>query len=120
MKKYLLFRARAGYMTFALLQLLLLFWVTTGFTQNVSVTGTVSDAQGVLPGVNVQVKNKSVGTTSDAQGVFQITALPEDTLVFSFIGYVSQEMRVGSQTNFTIVLQPDETALDEVLVNKWD
>ena len=117
MKKYLLFRARAGYMTFALLQLLLLFWVTTGFTQNVSVTGTVSDAQGVLPGVNVQVKNKSVGTTSDAQGVFQITALPEDTLVFSFIGYVSQEMRVGSQTNFTIVLQPDETALDEVLVN---
>ena len=117
MKINLLFRVRAGYVPFALLQLLLLFWVATGSAQNVSVTGTVSDAQGVLPGVNVQVKNKLVAATTDASGVFQITALPEDTLVFSFIGYGSQEIRVGAQTKFTVLLQPDETALDEVLVN---
>ncbi len=117
MKINLLLRVRAGYVPFALLQLLLLFWVATGAAQNVSVTGTVSDAQGVLPGVNVQVKNKSVGTTSDANGAFAINAAPENTLVFSFIGYVMQEVLVGSQTKFTIVLQPDETALDEVLVN---
>ena len=55
MKINLLFRVRAGYIPFALLQLLLLFWVATGAAQNGSVTGTVSDAQGVLPGVNVQV-----------------------------------------------------------------
>ncbi|WP_432671713.1 SusC/RagA family TonB-linked outer membrane protein [Flavobacterium sp. SM2513] len=117
MKINLLFRARAGYVPFALLQMLLLFWVATGSAQNVTVTGTVSDAQGVLPGVNVQVKNKSVGTTSDANGAFAINAVPEDKLVFSFIGYVTQEVLVGSQTKYTIVLQPDETALDEVLVN---
>lgn len=117
MKINLLFRVRAGYIPFALLQLLLLFWVATGAAQNGSVTGTVSDAQGVLPGVNVQVKNKLVGTTSDTHGVFQINAAPEDTLVFSFIGYVPQELVVGSQTKFTILLQADETALDEVLVN---
>ncbi len=104
-------------MPFALLQLLLLFWVATGLAQSVAVRGTVSDAQGVLPGVTVQVKNKSVGTFTDANGVFEINVAPEDRLVFSFIGYVSQEVLVGSQTNFTIVLQPDETALDEVLVN---
>ena len=102
MKINLLFRVRAGYIPFTLLQLLLLFWVATGSAQNVSVTGTISDAQGVLPGVNVQVKSKSVVTTSDAQGVFQITALPEDKLVFSFIGYVMQEVLVGSQTKFII------------------
>ncbi|MDD3003306.1 TonB-dependent receptor [Flavobacterium sp.] len=97
--------------------MLLLFWVASGAAQSVSVTGTVSNAQGVLPGVNVQVKNKSVGTTSDANGAFAINAVPEDTLVFSFIGYVTQEVLVGSQTKFTILLQADETALDEVLVN---
>ena len=117
MKINLLFRVRAGYVPLALLQMLLLFWVSTGSAQNVSVTGTVSDAQGLLPGVNVKIKNKLVAATTDASGVFQITALPEDTLVFSFIGYVPQELVVGSQTNFTILLQPDATALDEVLVN---
>jgi hypothetical protein len=83
MKINLLFRVRAGYIPFALLQLLLLFWVATGTAQNVSVTGTVSDAQGVLPGVNVQVKNKSVGTFTTDVGTFQITASPEDILLLS-------------------------------------
>ena len=117
MYKNLLFRVRTGHIPFALLQLLLLFWVATGSAQNVSVRGTVSDAQGVLPGVNVQVKNKLAVATTDVNGVFQITALPEDTLVFSYIGYVPVEVLVASQTNFNIILKADETALDEVLVN---
>jgi TonB-linked SusC/RagA family outer membrane protein len=117
MKINLLFRVRAGYIPFALLQLLLLFWVATGTAQNVSVTGTVSDAQGVLPGVNVQVKNKSVGTFTTDVGTFQITASPEDILLFSAVGYTSVAIGVGTQTVIDVTLLEDTTALQEVLVN---
>ena len=117
MNKYLLFRGWASYVLPSLLYFLVLFCVPNSFAQSVPVSGTVYDAQGALPGVNVQVKNKLVATTTDANGVFQITALAEDVLVFTFVGYVSQEIRVGLQSSFTILLQPDETALEEVLVN---
>ena len=117
MKINLLFRVRAGYIPFALLQLLLLFWVATGAAQNVSVTGTVSDAQGILPGVNVKVKNKSVGTFTTDAGTFQITASPEDMLIFSAVGYASVEIGVGTQTVIDVTLVEDTTALQEVLVN---
>ena len=117
MQKNLLFRGRKGYMPFALLQLLLLFCVAIGSAQSVPITGTVSDSQGVLPGVNVQVKNKSVGTYTDGLGNFQINASPEDILVFSSIGYTTLEIVVGLQESFNVTLKSDETTLDEVLIN---
>ena len=117
MKNYLLFKAGLTYRLPYLTTILLAFWLTTTSAQNVPITGTVTDAQGTLPGVNVTLKNKTASTATDANGNFQITAAPEDTLVFSSVGYTTLEKLLGLQTNLKIVLQPDETALQEVLVN---
>ena len=117
MQKNLLFRCRTRCMQSTLLYLMVLFCVPIVSAQNVSVTGTVSDAQGVLPGVTVQVKNKTLATFTDGDGKFQVSVLPEDTLVFSYIGSITQEVVVGSQRNLNITLKDDATALEEVLVN---
>lgn len=83
------------------------------------VTGRVVDEkEGGLPGVSVVVKNTTRGTTTDADGKFRL-AIPEGnltTLVFSFVGYVSQEMVVGNQTHLAISLQVDLKSLEEVVV----
>lgn len=117
MKNYLLFKSWASHRPSILLQMMLLFWVTISSAQEVPITGTVFDVQGTLPGVNITLKNKAVGTATDAKGNFQITASPEDTLVFSSVGYLTVETVVGLQTTLKIILQADETTLQEVLVN---
>ena len=117
MHKNLLFRCRTRCMQSTLLYLMVLFCVPIVSAQNVSVTGTVSDAQGLLPGVTVQVKNKTLATFTDGDGKFQVSALPEDTLVFSYIGSIAQEVVVGLQRNLNITLKEGATALEEVLVN---
>jgi len=61
-----------------------------------SVTGTVSDASGPLPGVNVLVKGTSTGTVTDFDGNFTIAADSGTTLVFSFIGYLTQHVLTRS------------------------
>lgn len=117
MKNNLLFKAWAHYRPSILLQMILLFWVTISSAQSVPISGTVFDTQGTLPGVNVTLKNKTIGTTTDANGTFKITASPEDTLVFSSVGYLTMETVVGTQTTLKIILQTDENVLEEVLVN---
>ncbi|RYF52906.1 MAG: SusC/RagA family TonB-linked outer membrane protein, partial [Cytophagaceae bacterium] len=70
-----------------------------------------------LPGVNVVVKGSSSGTTTDAEGRFKISVPGERAiLVFSSVGYLKQEIAVGSQTNLTIKLVPDDQTLSEVVV----
>lgn len=117
MQKNLLFRAWTRCMRSSLLYVWVLCCVPIISAQNAPITGTVSDALGVLPGVTIQIKNKSTTTTTDTNGAFQITASPEDTLVFSYIGYLKWEVVVGTQTNLNILLKEDATALEEVLVN---
>src|SRR5689334_20039175 len=70
------------------------------FAQDGSVKGkVVSDVGEVLPGVNVLIKGSSRGTTTDADGQFALgNVTPADVLVFSFIGYTTQELTVGNQT----------------------
>lgn len=81
------------------------------------VTGKVTDPSNVaMPGVNVIKKGTALGTTTDASGNFVLEASGDDVLVFSFIGYTSQEVRVGTQTNLTIKLEEDVVALSEVVV----
>lgn len=83
------------------------------------VSGTITDAttHQPLPGVNIVVKGSSHGTTSDADGQYAITIEDENaTLVFSFIGYITQEVVVGSRATIDVVLATDITVLEEVMV----
>lgn len=83
-----------------------------------NITGTVKDENGEsLPGVTVKIKGTTTATTTDVNGVFRIN-LPvgNETLVFSFIGYKSQEVAVSGRTSLDITLQPDNQSLNEVVV----
>ena len=80
------------------------------------VTGTVSDENGVpLPGATVVVQGTSTGVSTDFDGNYSITASSGDTLVFSFVGYASQSVAVGSSNTVNVQLEPDNS-LDEVVV----
>jgi TonB-linked SusC/RagA family outer membrane protein len=81
------------------------------------ITGKVSDASNSpMPGVNVIKKGTATGTTTDADGSYSIEATSDDVLVFSFIGYASQEIRVGTQTTIAVKLTEDVVGLSEVVV----
>jgi TonB-linked SusC/RagA family outer membrane protein len=81
------------------------------------VTGTVKDETGAaLPGVSISIKGSSVGTQTDANGHFKLTASPGDVLVFTYIGYVRQEVTVGTGSNYVVSLAPDAKGLNEVVV----
>ncbi|WP_084439626.1 SusC/RagA family TonB-linked outer membrane protein [Dyadobacter alkalitolerans] len=96
--------------------LLALIAVVGAYAQNV-VKGTVKDDQGVaLPGVSVVVKGTTAGTVTDNEGVYSVAADRQGTLVFSFIGYLTQEIPVGSKSNIDIKLVSDTKALTEVVV----
>jgi len=82
-----------------------------------TIGGTVSDARGPLPGVTVAVKGETILTTTDALGNFSINAQPGETLVFSFVGYKSAEITLGSNTSLKILLEEDVTSLQDVVVN---
>lgn len=96
--------------------LLLLFWLNLAAQQR-TITGTVKENSGPpMPGVNVVVKGTTNGTLTDADGVYSIAASPNDVLVFSFIGYKSEEVLVAQQASIDIVLTEDIQTLDEVVV----
>ena len=86
--------------------------------QTIKVTGKVIDStnEGV-PGVNVQVKGGSLGTITDVDGNYKIDVLnSKSVLVFSFIGYETQEVSVGNKTVINVSLKDDTQVLDEVVV----
>jgi TonB-dependent starch-binding outer membrane protein SusC len=87
------------------------------YAQERVVTGTIKDAAGVgLPGANVLVKGTTNGTTTNADGNFSINAAAGNVLVVSFIGYSTQEIVVGNQTTFDVVMSEDLLTLSEVVV----
>jgi TonB-linked SusC/RagA family outer membrane protein len=85
--------------------------------QQQAISGIVSDAQGPIPGVTISVKGTSVAVVSDDNGKYSISAQPSDVLVFSFIGYKSQEVVAGTRSVINIKLTEDVTTLQEVTVN---
>jgi len=98
----------------------LLFFVLTSVTAlaQKTVSGTVSDPEGKgMPGVNVIVKGTSSGTTTDTNGLYNISMSEgSNTLVFSFIGYSTQEAEVGTRTTVDIAMTEDVSQLNEVVV----
>jgi len=87
-----------------------------GFTQAQEVTGTVSDANGPLPGASVVEKGTTNGTQTDFDGNFILEVGENATLMFSYIGYSTTEIVVGEQTILNVTLAEDAQALDEVVI----
>ncbi len=87
------------------------------FAQNPVISGKVNASDGSgLPGVSVIVKGTTTGTASDAEGKFSLAAPADGTLVFSFIGYVTEEVAIGGRSQVNVSLVPDVKSLDEVVV----
>lgn len=87
------------------------------FAQVSSFTGTVVDAstKEALPGVSVVVKGTTLGTATDLDGKFTLTAENGSILVFSYIGYTTQEV-AAAQGDINVLLKPDTENIDEVVV----
>jgi len=83
-----------------------------------SLTGSVVSAadQMGIPGANVSIKGTTTGTATDFDGNFEITVTAGDVVMFSYIGFVTQEVLIGSQKTVNIVLAEDENTLDQVVV----
>jgi TonB-linked SusC/RagA family outer membrane protein len=96
--------------------LLLLSTCFTALAQNRQITGKVtsSDNGAPLPGVSIRVKGTTTGTVTDADGAYKLSAPARATLIFSFIGYLQQEVVLGAGNVINIKLVPDVSTLTEV------
>lgn len=101
-----------------ILAFLLSFITLAAFSQNISVTGKVTDANGgELPGVTVQVKGTTNGTSTGIDGTYTLSNVPsKGTVVYSFVGMQAQEIAVQGQSVINVTLQDDDQVLDEVVV----
>ena len=91
------------------------------YAQN-TVSGTVTDVEdgSAIPGVNVLVKGTSTGTITDVEGNYSVTAEGENaTLVFSSVGFTTQEVPVNGQTTIDLALEGDVQALEEIVVTGY-
>ena len=90
---------------------------TVVFAQQKTIKGIVVDATGEpLIGVNVSVKGTTIGIITDIDGKYTLEVPTNATLVFSYIGYRTQELSVGNQTTINITMQEDTQNIDEVVV----
>lgn len=95
----------------------LLFISLSTYAQSMTVSGKVTDSKGEgLPGVNIIQKGTLVGTTTDIEGNYQLSVEPNSTLVFTYIGFATQEVAVNSRTSLDISMTEDYASLDEVIV----
>ena len=87
------------------------------FAQQKEITGTITDEGGLpLPGVSVLVQGTNIGTQTNFDGVYRISANPDQVLVFSFIGFITQSVKIGTKSVIAVTLKEDMAELDEVVV----
>lgn len=104
--------SKRGYLT-----LLALLVTICAMAQQITVKGVVIDEMDVpLIAATVQVKNTTTGVVTDFDGNFTIRADKNATLIISYIGYKTQEIKVKGQQKLNIKMQPDNALLDEVVV----
>ncbi len=86
--------------------------------QNVAVTGRVTDASDgfSMPGVTIAVKNTTTGTTTDFDGNYSLNVAKGSVLLFSFVGYETQEFLIENQQMLNVVMQAAATHLNEIVV----
>lgn len=91
--------------------------IRSGNIQQSAISGTVKDSKGEpLPGVTIVIKGTTQGTSTNIDGQFSLANVPADaTLVISFVGMKAQEIAVGNQTTFNIVLEEEAIGLEEVV-----
>lgn len=100
-----------------ILTLFLAFLVQFTFAQDKTVSGTVTDQDGLpLPGASIVIKGTTVGVQTDFDGNYAIQASNGDILVFSFVGQKTEERNVGASNTINVELGIDAQALDEVIV----
>ena len=84
---------------------------------NITVTGTVSDINGPLPGASVIILGTQVGVSTDFDGKFELESVPSNaTIVFDYIGYSSLSVEVNNRTVIDVTLEADISTLDEVVL----
>ncbi len=99
-----------------ILTLFLALVVQISFAQEKTVSGTVTDDSGGLPGVSVLIKGTTKGTDTDFDGKYSIKVKVGDVLVFSYLGYKTVERIVGVNSSINVKLEEGGTVLDEVVV----
>lgn len=89
--------------------------------QGRKVSGKVTDGEtgSPMPGVTVLVKGSSSGANTDGNGDYSLNVPEKATLVFSFVGYATQEVALGNRTTLNLALAPDAKALQEVVVTGY-
>ncbi|MBB4804690.1 TonB-linked SusC/RagA family outer membrane protein [Flavobacterium nitrogenifigens] len=116
MTNFLITKSRSKYFkNLGFLILMLVF--SAAVNAQITVSGTVSDASGPIPGVNIIVKGTKTSTVSNFDGTYTLTAIPANsTLVFSFIGYKPYEIAVNNKTKIDALLEENLNDLKEVVV----
>lgn len=100
-----------------LLLIVCVAWTLTASAQTVSITGKVTDQTGEpMPGVSVMIKGTTTGVATDIDGMYALKASKGATLEFSYIGYQSVKVTVGSNPVINVEMQEDIQSLDEVVV----
>ncbi|MGJ5640545.1 SusC/RagA family TonB-linked outer membrane protein [Formosa sp. S-31] len=88
-----------------------------GYAQSKVIRGKVNDETGMpVPGANVVIKGTTKGTVSDFDGNYEISAMVGETLVFSYVGFQTIEITIGSSNTIDVTLPTDTAVLDEVVV----
>jgi TonB-linked SusC/RagA family outer membrane protein len=117
MKKILPKKGITSKIPIAMLMIVFLLMGFSGFSQETAVSGTVKQKGDPLPGVSIFVKGTSQGTTTDADGKFNINVPSSSSvLVFSFIGYKTQEQTVNGRSIIDVDMVEDITTLSELVV----
>jgi TonB-linked SusC/RagA family outer membrane protein len=97
--------------------LLLLFMFSVGANAQTTVSGIVSDSSGPIPGVNVSLKGAKNGVSTNIDGKYSINNVPANAvIVFSYVGFVTQEVAVKGQSQINVTLLEESSTLKEVVV----
>lgn len=80
------------------------------------IKGTIKDAKGSIPGVSIRIVNSTKVTVTDFEGNYVISAAPDATLSFSYLGYITQNIQVANKSQIDVTLEEDSKTLGEVVV----
>lgn len=105
-------------MKIKLVLFLLLCSVTSIYSQQILVSGTVISSEDDFPiaGANVLVQGKNAGTTTDFDGLYQLSVVPGDKISFSYVGFATQTITITNQKTINVTLKVDTALLEEIVV----